>query len=297
MERDIFAPTRGEWLGEKGEERRNKLLPAAAAAIVALALAGSFLLGARHGSAPIAALERTKQSLQAQVIALQSQVTVLQHQVQLLRERWGNCTSYTADFRTITRLIGQGHFAAAASVANLDLSNRHARPCDALGLAQLWYTASIDALTGSPPTGPDDTTSILTWDSINARATAFGLPPEARTSPLTLIAITYNAQNWALCRYIFTQVWGNLIGPADRLQVVTYYSATRNEGRALATTFTGAKREEGLRLLATAAAIGTPYVHRGEAAADLTALLGPGWAHRVAPDAHDPILQSLRSGR
>lgn len=288
MEPDVFAPRQGLWLGEKEEKGRNTLLSFLAVGGGILALVLSFLFGANHGSAPIG-------ELQGKNVSLVSQVTALQHEVALLRQQWGHCTSDTADFTTIKRLMAQGHFNSAAQVTNLDLSNPHARPCDSLALSQLWYSASVDGLTSAPPTGPADATSILSWESINARATALGLPPEARLSPLTIIATAYNVHNWALCRYVFTQAWGNVIGPADRLEVVTYYSATRNEGRELATNFTGVQRRTGLHLLATAAAIGT-YLDRSEAGADLTRLVGPRWARTLRPDTNDPVLHSLRLG-
>ncbi len=290
METDVFAPREGPWLGEKEERERNAVRPIIAAAVGLALLLGTFLLGAQHGSAPMGALRQ-------QNAALRSEVAALRRSVSILRQQWGHCNAYSGDLTTIKHLMAQGHFNSATQVANLDLSNTRARPCDPMALAALWYSASLDALTSTPAAGPDDVNSILTWQSINARATAFGLPPDARTSPLTIIATAFNMQNWALCRFVFQQAWGSLIGPNDRLEIVTYYSATRDEGRALVRDFTGAKRKLGLRLLATAAAVGTPYLERGEAAADLTTLLGPTWQRRVQPDGHDPILRSLRRGR
>jgi hypothetical protein len=289
MESDVFAPRAVPWLGEKSEERQ-RMLPLLAAVGGAVALLGSFVLGARHGAAPIG-------RLQQQYAAAEVQVVTLQHEVQLLRQQWGHCISYSHDIGTINGLIAQGHFSSAAAVANLDLSNGHERPCNPLALAQLWYDSSVDALTSAPPSGPDDQSSVLVWESINARATELGLPPEDRVSPLSIIATAYNAQNFALCRQVFLDAWGSLIGPADRLEIATYYAATRNEGRLLATDFTGSQRREGLQLLATAAAIGSTYLQRGEAAGDLRQLVGPDWSRIVQPDGHDPVLRSLRASR
>src|SRR5207302_6467926 len=144
---DLFAPKPGTWLGQKEEKARSRLLPSAAAGVALVVLLATFLLGASHGAAPIGALQAENARLQAQVVVLQREVT-------LLRQQWGHCTPYTDDFQTIKRLMAQGHFASAAQVANLDLSQHstpNARPCDPIALAQLWYSASIDALLSAPP--------------------------------------------------------------------------------------------------------------------------------------------------
>jgi hypothetical protein len=227
------------------------------------------------------------------------QLAWTQHRLDVLIQTGTRCWPYSDDIRTIRRLTDSGRYSAAASLANLDLSNmgQPACPQPHVALENLWYTASIDDLLATSPTSPLDQTPVLTWLGIERRANALGIPPDNRTSPLTIFIQAYNRQEWGLAQASFLRAWGTIIGPADLSQVVAYYSTLRNFGRALIAEG-GSSRRAGLVMSSTAQAVSNVYgLNRGEARGDLIRFAGSSPAHWPRPNEHDPVLLAGRTGK
>lgn len=265
--------------------QRSRLREIIAASTTVLII-GSFLIGRYTGSGPVGPLMTHNQALTAQVNGLRH--TVAQYQQNHIQ-----CLSYDTVAGQVRPLVARGKFEAAAAVAEIYLGSIQHPACPGSALIPLWYTASLDALYSTPVGSPLDQTPVLRWESIQQQATRFGLGQGDQQSALTTFTYAYSNGIWSLAGASFiAALKAQLISVQDRPTLVKYYATLRNIGHVLAFHFQGNAQRTGIQTLATANAIGA-FVHRGEAGADLAAILGPNTHHWPQPDRTDPVLAAL----
>lgn len=163
-------------------------------------------------------------------------------------------------------------------------------------LAQLWYSASLDALLATPAGDPTTDAQLpLRWLAIEQQATAYDVPTAERRTASSLAIDAQGRGLWALARAAFLQAFR--AGEVGVDAVPRYYAILRNGGHALA--FVGSAKAtddqrlaQGVHLLATAQAVASAYhLPNGEACLDLQAL-GYADCSTAAPDSQDPVLMA-----
>jgi hypothetical protein len=192
-----------------------------AGAILGIALV--LLIGYEIGHAPVDGLEAKNTALTMQAAREKAQrlhdVAILQAYIQWLKESGQrHCVSSQGDIRNIQRLMG----------------NADKPPCNASGLAMIYFSAGLDDLESSPPSVGADQSLALRFERLNTKADALGLDSTERESPLTTAASAYRNQLWSLSRAAFQLAWKQqLVGPVDKEPLGAYYAATVNQAKAL----------------------------------------------------------------
>jgi hypothetical protein len=285
-----MARSAGTWTRAAGRQtNHHSLWWLAGACALFGALAGSFLLGSASGTAP---LQRDRHLIAAQHL----RIADLRHEVaQFWTILHTPCQADASDQRLLQRLVAGGKYREASAVAEFTLSSaKKFCPDTRSALANLWQTASLDALESTPSLGPLDQTRIRSYQDIGAKSRQFGITPP---DPLATFSVMYQAGVWQLARYTYVQALAQgLVSSSDLSSIDKYVATLRNQGHALAFHYQGGARATGLRLLATCAWISRLVQSpSGECAADLTQLLGPRWTSAVRPLGSDPVLRAVRA--
>jgi hypothetical protein len=276
----------GVWTDDTSPTGRNRTLYLAWAAIAALVLiATAYLVGFMGGHSSVPELAKSN-------AALQQQVTGLAHRLNAFHVSQTQCSLYGTDETTMRRLMDSGKFAEAASIAELDLENTARPVCTGSGLLGAWYEARMENLYNTAPSVPMGDTSVAQWNGIRREAEKLGV---VQTPALATFSAAFRNQSWPLALAAFRlAVSQGLVSPADNDQIGMYYATLRNVGHLLAFHYTGAARARGLAYLATADRIShVAGLERGEAAADLHALVGTHARTSPRVNASDPVLQAL----